>query len=293
MQQPERLYYPLVKASQILNCEPDYLIHLAATGFSEVCIKYAKNESKNIFTWSASLNHDELKCAADKYQSGGDSRGNIKTHFTNKLLSVVLYIKSEVAEDGEIESYPSEFDFLSGVLKIPTSAVYDNEIDLVHGNKCDIYNLCIPDSQLPYQGELLDFEDTLLAENGLSFSWFEPFSVSIDDLLVTHEEICRLRVKGFPSFSDMTGQASNSQERRDPFDNPKTLAGLPDLTKCLLALIPSLSDVDVDAISDAKLKDLIEAEATSKKIPFPSNMHRQTVGKYFGKTPSRKQPGGK
>lgn len=288
MQQPERMYYPLVKAAHMLGCEVDYLIHLAANGLSEICIKYTM-ASEEKYTWHGMLNHGEVKELYEKDKKDDDSIVTIKTAYQSKLLSVVLYICCEVIDTGEVKSWPYEYEYLSGILKIPTDVVYELEMDFIQGKSVRLNSLCLPSSELPYKAPCLDLSETWLAENGLSFEWFNPFEVSPDDLIITHEELLRLRSKGFPTFSEITGRAVGAVSVRDPFDNPKTQSNVVALTRTLFALIPNFSNVDIDDISDEKLKELLQAEANSKNIDMP-DIHFQTLAKYFGGSrPQRKK----
>lgn len=292
MYQQERLYYPIKNAAEMLGCDVDYLIHLASIGFSEICIKYVGNVdeegSDGEFFWYGFLNQSEIEKEFGKVKKHDDEITKLKTSYETKLTSAVLYIDSKRLENGELDAISSDFSYLHGVIKIPKDIISNIERELVSGEVCDINSACIPKTNLAYKSKLLDLDAPFSIDNGLEFRWYRPIPITLKDLIITHEEIKRLKSSGFPTYESMVGiSSSNGAINGTSFDNPKTLALLPLLTRGLLSLIPNLGDIDVDSTSSEKIKDLIEAEAAAQGVEFP-DIHHQSIAKYFGKKPAKK-----
>lgn len=292
MYQQERLYYPIKNAAEMLGCDVDYLIHLASIGFSEICIKHVGNVDEEgddgEFLWYGFLNQSEIEKEFDKVKKHDEEITRLKTSYETKLTSVVLYIDCKRSENGEADAISSDFSHLHGVIKIPSDIIFDIERELNSGEVCDINSASIPKTNLKYKGRLLDFESSFAIDNGLEFRWYKPLAITVEDLIITHEEFKRLKLSGFPTYENMVGISSSSNiVHEKSFDNPKTLALVPVLTRGLLSLIPNVGDIDVDSTSSEKIKDLIEAEAAAQGVEFP-DIHHQSIAKYFGKKPARK-----
>ncbi|WP_260524139.1 hypothetical protein [Serratia sp. PL7] len=286
MQQPERLYYPLSKAAEILDCDVDYLIHLATIDFAELCIKYnGQNDDSTTFYWSAYLFEDEVEKQFEKEQPTDSGYTLIDVDYSTKLTKVKLQINCKRLEDGKLEIFTTDFSSLNGVVKIPSEKIRDSEDKFIRGESCNLRVVSIPKTSLKVNSKFLDFSEDYTLNSFLEFTWLNDFSIRIEDLIMTHEELRRLKNGGFPSYEKMTGSPLSGNNQKDPFDNPKTLSKLPELTRGLLSLIPNLNKVDVDATSAEKILELISIEAARQGTAIP-DYHIQTIAKYFGKKPA-------
>ena len=284
MYKHERLYYTIEKASEILECDHEYLIHLASEGFVEFCVKIGKMiRSSEGLTGDYDFNRSKLyEVIANKREQ---ENNKIKiNYFSDPLTYAGFEILYDVDSNGTmINEYEVSLTSIKGIVAVSKRFIFENEMGLIAGKSADSQRFGVP--KKPNFSSKYDFVFADAEENagGLIGDIVLPEPMAIDKsmLVITSMELKRLKEKGFPEMDkefDLSYPSSNSDS-----DNisRKTLANVVKLSRALVSMIPALKNLDVDSITSTKLKEILEAEAAQQQVDFPE-FHHQTVAKYFG-----------
>lgn len=272
----DRLYYPLSKAAEILGCDENDFIHLAAWRGLELCVHYYAEEGVYIDCYYEFKNEDLSK----KIKKNCDSE--ISMGYNSFPLTRTLFIIScSLSENKDlVEDYNPNVKLknLRGLLYVDDKYIMRNEIKLMNGGSFDVEVLSFP-QMLPevdnaFKASMGNYDAEIKLPN--------PFTINKENLLIPFYELDKLKKKGFPFMThefDLDAISDDAIKINEL--SPVTLAKVSRLVRALVAMIPSLHDLDIDTISSAKLKAILEAEAAQHKVDLPE-LHHQTYAKYFG-----------
>ncbi|EOD8956914.1 hypothetical protein ACJ5XU_000314, partial [Providencia stuartii] len=79
-------------------------------------------------------------------------------------------------------------------------------------------------------------------------------------------------------------KVTSSVLNSDIFDNPKSRATGEKFIKYLISLLPEFSDKDIELLSPARIKLMLEKIAAKRKVDI-CEIHSQTLARYLGREP--------
>ncbi|HGE8350846.1 TPA: hypothetical protein ACGD69_002202 [Serratia marcescens] len=314
MKLPDRLYYSLDKAAHELGCDFSDIIHYAANGYINLCLKVYSSPigiEEVSDEWSASLLVNEKylnEIVAEYYrpyfkdgryeeteQGIFLAKDNTNFDFVNSYVRLQGRIDFWVEkETGQVEDYSTELYGIYGLLQIDTRAIYANEEALVNGQSIEASSFSLP------------IDDTHQLANGYFKRHVSEFAHDgwVSDYINKDSEFLRNEsVENMVSRNDdkLIVSASNMYVTLDeisriknnvpkplnrgpaiPIESAKTASKKGEIIHALLGLIPEFDNVELESMPVAKIKEIIEVLAAEKGVVFPET-HAQTWARYLGR----------
>lgn len=314
---PKRLYFTLDKAAVELGCDIADIIHFAANGYVNLCIKVVTQDNtfanKPLPEWHTDLAidvekfHDWIReyflLENMKYSLSPEGVFLAQDDTTYEFVNDFLKVKSSVnfwveKESQKIWKYEVSPVSIKGLLQIPFKWIYNSEFSLLDGGAIIIKAFQVPESNSSYpivgrfSHDNTLFHTDFVAVDVLAGGALrcgpsnfikrdEPVEVYLNDFLITVDEIDRL--KGLKKGNSEKGHDFNPNvSGASDIDNPKSLAVYAGLITSLIAMISDTKDVDINKISPVRLKEILTVTASKKGIEFP-DIHPQTLAKYLGR----------
>lgn len=284
MYKHERLHYPLKKASELLGCDEDYLIHLATEGFVEVCIKIGKMiRSSEGLTGDYDFKRNKLFEVIVNKKHQGNNKIKL-SYFSHPFTYAGFEVAYEFNSDGTgLNDYDVSLTSVRGLVAVSQKFIFENEMELIAGKVAYSQRFGFPKNPNLCDQYDFVFADAEESASGLVGDIVLPETLGVDKsmLVITTMELNRLKAKGFPEMNkeyDLSYPLTNADDDKI---SRKTLANVIKLSRALVSMIPSLSNLDVESITSTRLKELLEVEAARQQVDFPE-FHHQTIAKYFG-----------
>ncbi|VDR24275.1 Uncharacterised protein [Raoultella terrigena] len=319
---PKRLYFTLDKAASEVGCDIADIIHYAANGYVNVCIKCISQD--NAFSeeplpgWSTDLGIDVqkfhnwigeyfvLKDMEYSLTPEGDFLAQDHTVYelVNNYLKVRTNIKFWVEKESEkIWKYEVVPVSIKGLLQIPFRWIYNSEFSLLDGASILIKAFQVPRDNLgqPVVGRFahdnaLFHTDFVADENLLNDNLANAVLGCGPRNIIKRDEPIKVdlndflitvdeinRLKGIKRANGYEGFDVNySAQEASDIDNPKSIAVYAELIVSLISMIPDMKNVDASNIPPVKLKEMLSIAASKNGVVFP-NIHPQTLAKYLGR----------
>ncbi|HHY3047087.1 hypothetical protein [Klebsiella michiganensis] len=189
---PERKYYTLQKAGIELGCEVDDLIHYAAIGLLQLCVKFPENGFCCFILNEETGEEEEVSSPGLNILSEYDfeCESNVATAF-DYVQGVYLSDYIRVVESFNKKTDRKVDHKLEGFLALKQRDVYENEIELLISEDAviSVFEFEVPRSKV--------FEKTegyILM--GFEVRDYESVDLKLTDLLITKDEIELLKSGG-------------------------------------------------------------------------------------------------
>lgn len=320
MKLPNRLYYSLDKAAKELNCDVSDLIHYAANGYINLCVKIITEDysfmDEALPNWAVELIID-VKSLSEKVMTyispehmkftptkEGDFLAS--EYFYLDFYNQYLKLKCKVnclfeKESNDIWEYDTNPISIRGLLQIPFRFIYNSEFSLLSGESISVRKFDIPFSNIdtPVFGRFghcdswhsSAFEERFVIEDSPREGVIvrdmtnkivseNAIDININDLLITADELDR--IKNFDENNDKVNCVAKEMPINDGFDNPKTLATYSELITSVISMIPEMKGVDINVTPTNRLKEMLSATAAKNGLELP-DIHPQTLAKYLGR----------
>jgi hypothetical protein len=251
---PERLYYPLPEAADMLGCTIRDVIHMGAAGVIDLSIyinswiessDVKPNERLMVFFDGLDENPEEF-CKLDLISLSGDRWS----------LSGIYEPQPEL--DSSFKAILRYARIINGFFYLSSYNLIDFEFDY----PCDYIWLNSLTAELDFKG----FGDVKLHS-------FHKIKFPSKSICVMADSIKKIKEKTsvFPDISP-----------DKKVESPKTSAKKSELILQLLKLIPDFDGVDLEATSVSKTISIVEAAAAAKGVEIPKT-DKNTWSRYLGK----------
>ncbi|MHA1067187.1 hypothetical protein ACR9GP_25555 [Enterobacter ludwigii] len=226
---PERLYYPLPEAAELLNCSVRDLIHYGAIGVLDICA-YVNLSAESLdglfYIW---FSEDvESKIEGDCFYGEWFTIGLIERKDKNDLFIFPGYYAHMV----------------SGFFYLSPGCFVEAEFDTDGG----VYTAIITSHPYGFESAV----KIIKTPNVKSL-----IKIDISSMCIKTEDLHSMREKG------------NINIKNDLQESPKTQSKKTELIESLIKMIPEMADVDLEIESISKIMNLLEATAAQKGVEFP------------------------
>ncbi|EML9727365.1 hypothetical protein RFI58_004637 [Klebsiella aerogenes] len=244
-----RIYYPLSKAAEKLNCTVDDILHFGATNRIEIC------------AYINGVDEREDNCTFNVFYNDEDEENilndvNMSNAILTDMYEIALFNYNDaLSVEGDFRFEGLYANHLRGFFAIPSEFLVDVELSQLD----EFINIKPRDLFTPknYGKHLMlsNFDDLIVPENRL---------------VVFDSELSVFNASATPKYPGSDNET------------PKTAAKKSQIIPALIKLIPDMRDVDLEEVPVSKIISLIETIAAKEGIDLPET-HRQTWQKYLGR----------
>lgn len=249
MNELARIYYPLSKAAEKLNCTVDDILHFGATNRIEIC------------AYIDGVDEREDNCTFNVFYNNEDEESILKdVNMDNAILTDMYEVSlfnynDELSVEGDFRIEGLYANHLRGFFAIPSEFLVDVEL-----SSMDEFTNIRPRDLFTPKG----YGKHLMLSN------FDDLIVSENRLVVFGSEISGFNVSATPKYPG------------GDTETPKTAAKKSQIIPALIKLIPDMKDVDLETTPISKIISIIETIAAKEGVELPL-IHRQTWQKYIGR----------